>query len=115
MHEIFDLLAGEKRMVILTDVDHFHFLDGAAEVHTLMRRGVFSPFDRIAGAMRPMDELLPEGCVHDAVSGLTVAHFHAALTGDDDAARFLAVGLDGALAARGVRATVARAAAVAAR
>jgi len=109
MHGIFDLLAGEKRMVVLTDVDHFHFLDGAADVHALMRRGAFSPFDQIAAAMRPMDELLPEGCVHEAVSALSVAHFHAALTGNHDAASFLAAGLEGTLAARGVRATVASA------
>jgi predicted dienelactone hydrolase len=106
MYEIFASLAGQKRMVVLTDVDHFHFLDAAANVHALMRRAAFSPFDRIAAAMRPMEELVPERYVHAAVSGLAVAHFQAALTGSRDAGRFLAADLAGALASRGARARV---------
>jgi hypothetical protein len=56
--------------------------------------------------MRPMADLVPEGDVHDVVSGLAVAHFQAALTGNRDAGRFLAADLAGALASRGTRAHV---------
>jgi predicted dienelactone hydrolase len=106
VNEIFASLAGQKRMVVLTDVDHFHFLDAAANVHALMRRGAFSPFDRIAAAMRPMEDLVPERYVHDAVSGLAAAHFQAALMGSRDADRFLAGDLAGVLAGRGAHARV---------
>jgi predicted dienelactone hydrolase len=106
MREVFDLLPGTKRMIVLEDVDHFHFVDRAEGVHELMRGGSFPPFDRIAHAMRPMAELASEGRVQAAVSALTLAHFAATLNGSREAAEFLAEGVEGVLLRRGIRATV---------
>ncbi len=95
-----------RRVVVLAAVDHFHFLDRAAEVHEFMRRGGLAPFDRIASSMQPFDTLCPEAAVHRVAAGLAVAHMDAVLGQRLAGVRFLGGPLAAALATQGVRAEV---------
>jgi len=96
-----------KRMVVLTDTDHLHFLDRADENHEMFRlvpqRGLF---EDIVKLMKPIAELVPGEHAAIAVRGLGLAHMDAALKGDAAAAALLAGDVAATLAARGVRATV---------
>ena len=96
-----------KRMVVLTDTDHLHFLDRADENHEMFRlvpqRGLF---EDIVKLMKPIAELAPGEHAAIAVRGLGLAHMDATLKGDAAAAALLAGDVAATLAARGVRATV---------
>jgi predicted dienelactone hydrolase len=106
MDRVLERIPSTKRVVVLAAVDHFHFLDRAAEVHEFMRRGALAPFDRIASSMRPFEALSPEAAVHRAVVGLAVAHMDAVLGQRVAAVRFLGGPLAAALATQGISADI---------
>jgi len=104
---LYERTPGPKRMVVLTDTDHLHFLDRADENHEMFRlvpqRGLF---EDVVKLMKPIAELAPGDHAALAVRGLGLAHMDATLKGAAAAAALLAGDVAGTLAARGVRATV---------
>ncbi len=107
VRQLYGRTPGTKRMVVLTDTDHLHFLDRVEENHEMFRlvpqRGLF---EDVVKQMRPICELAPGAHAYLAVRGLGLAHMDATLKGDAAAVALLAGDVAGALAARGVRATV---------
>jgi hypothetical protein len=103
VRELFDRTPGSKRMFVLRRADHQHFIDDVEGEHEALR-AMSLPGDAawIPAAMRPMSELCPGTQAHDFVRGLSLAHLDATLRESAAAERFLAVGADAALAARGV-------------
>jgi len=78
MHELYGRVSAPKRFATLTRTDHMHFCDRAADVHEFMRT---MPPPGLEGAKRarPFHELRPAAEAYDAIRGLTLAHFDAAL------------------------------------
>ena len=107
MHELFSQTRSPKRMAVLENADHMHFCDRVEETHELFR--TMAPpgdFERIAKTVPPASELCPGQHAYLFARGLGLAHMDAHLKGEAAAARFLAGDLRGALADRGVAATV---------
>ena len=100
---LFDRTPSAKRIFVLRDADHQHFLDDVGAVHEAARAMEFPPEARwITESMRPISELCTEADAHAFTRGLTLAHFDATLRGDEAAERFLAADAPAALAARGI-------------
>lgn len=79
-----------KRMYVLRNADHQHFVDDVEGDHEALRTATFEGDGAwIPGAMRPIGELMSGDQAHRLVRGLTLAHFDASLRGDGDASRFL--------------------------
>lgn len=90
VRDVFDRIPATKKLVILRDVDHLHFVDNAAEQHERVRNMAFPPeLPWIQREMRPFSELRPEEDVHRTVAGLSTAHFDMSLRGNRGARRFL--------------------------
>jgi len=108
MHELLARTpSARKRMVVLRNADHMHFCDRVEEVHELFRLMPHDPlFREYQAAIPPIDELCPGEHGYLTVRGLGLAHMDAHVRDDERAAAFLAGDLEGALAARGVAATV---------
>jgi dienelactone hydrolase len=105
MRDILKRTSGPKRMVVLESADHLHFCDRIEEVHEMFR--MMPPpgeFARVAANVRPISELCPPEHAYAFVRGLGLAHFDAALKGNEGAAALLAAGLEGTLEERGIRA-----------
>ncbi len=112
VRELFDRTPAPKRMFILRRADHQHFLDDVEGTHEALRAMAFPGAAAwIPAAMRPIGELCSGELAHVFVRGLTLAHLDATLRGSAAAERFLAGDVEAELAARGVEATVERAAA----
>ena len=108
MHDLHGRVVGPRRIVVLLDTDHLHFCDDVARVHETFRTMQVEPlFAEFVGRMKPIGELAPGAHAHDAVRGLAVAHFDAVLRDTPGAAAMLAGDVAAALAARGIRVTVA--------
>jgi dienelactone hydrolase len=107
MYELLEKTPATKKMVVLKNADHMHFCDRVEEVHELFRT-VPPPgdFERIAKTLRPITELCPGSHGYSFVRGLGLAHMDAYLKADESAARFLAGGIEAALATRGISAQV---------
>jgi len=107
MHDLFGKTRGRKRMVVLRDTDHMHFCDRAEQIHEMFRTMPMVPeLQRLAPAIPAFTELAPEAPIHRAIRGLALAHFDAALRGDERAAGFVAGDLAAALDAEAVGALV---------
>ncbi len=97
-----------KRLVVLENADHLHFMDRVEETHELLRTMPPWPlFAREVQRMRPASELLPGERACEAVRGLGLAHFDDAVKDVGPAREFLATDLGGRLAARGIPVAVA--------
>jgi predicted dienelactone hydrolase len=94
-----------KRMFILRNADHQHFVDDVTAQHEAVR-GMSFPADVawLPAAMRPARELCSPEHAHLFTRGLTLSHLDAALRQLPEAAEFLDGDVTGALAARGVAA-----------
>jgi dienelactone hydrolase len=106
MHEIFGRTPATKRMVILRRADHYHFMDGAEEIHEAVRTFPWTGELEWCGQMRPIGELCSEEQAHLFVRGLTVCHLDATLRQDERAQRFMRGDVQAELAARGVEVIV---------
>ena len=110
MYEIFKRIPAAKRMIVLRRADHMHFMDNVEQLHETVR---ISPpwipeLDYLQKEMRPIAELCTGEQSHLFVRGLTVAHFDAVLTQNDQAHRFLAGNIQAELVSRGVGASCMR-------
>jgi predicted dienelactone hydrolase len=94
-----------RRMFILRNADHQHFVDDVAAEHEAVR-GMSYPAELawLPAAMRPAWELCPPEHAHLFTRGLTLSHLDAALRQLPGAAGFLDGDVTGARAARGVAA-----------
>ncbi len=86
MREIFERTPATRRMVILEDADHMHFMDGAQALHeefrTMPATGDIAELQR---GMRPFAELAGEQPTHERIRGLVTAHMDAVLKGHEEA------------------------------
>ncbi|MBO0867613.1 MAG: dienelactone hydrolase family protein [Micromonosporaceae bacterium] len=103
VREVYQRTPASKRMYVLRDADHQHFMDDVAEQHEALR-AMSLPGEAawMPGAMKPIEQLCSQQQAHTFVRGLVLAHFDATLRGDDRAAGFLAGDVVAELAARGV-------------
>jgi predicted dienelactone hydrolase len=108
MYEIFGRIPAAKRMVVLRRADHMHFMDNVEQLHEAVRTSPpwIPELDYLQKEMRPIAELCTGEQSHLFVTGLTVAHFDAALKQNEEARRFLARDIQAELASRGVEAFV---------
>lgn len=105
VQELFERTPASKRMFVLRNADHQHFLDDVEAAHEAMRTMPFPPEAAwIPAGMRPMTELASAEQAHVFVRGLTLAHLDATLKGSSAAERFLDRDVEAALEARGVSA-----------
>lgn len=90
VRDVFDRTPAPKRMLVLPRADHQHFLDDVEGAHEAVRSATL-PADAawIAGAMRPVDELVSREEAHRWIRGLTLAHFDSTLRDIAAAARVL--------------------------
>ena len=105
-------LARPKRMAVLRNAGHVHFVDGAQRRHEELRSMWSSgqlpmeaaniDFAAIAEASRPFSELCPAEHGAMVVRALCLAHMNAHLKADADAAAWLAGDLAGEFAGEGV-------------
>lgn len=88
----------DKRLVVLRNAEHVHFVDGAEERHEMLRMQFKSgsmpnaagvDFVSVGEAMKPFSELCPAEHGSDTVRGLGLAHMNAQLRDDADARDFL--------------------------
>jgi dienelactone hydrolase len=105
VQEIFRRAPEPKRMFVLHRADHEHFADNVEGSHEALR-DMTLPGEAawMTAAMLPMSQLCPGEHGHAFARGLSLAHVDAVLRGNDAAGRFLDVGAESALAARGVEA-----------
>src|SRR5213594_841557 len=108
MYEFFERIPTAKRMVVLRRADHMHFMDNVEQLHETVRTSPpwIPELDYLQKEMRPIAQLCTGEQSHLFVRGLTVAHFDAVLTQNDQAHRFLAGDIQAELASRGVEAFV---------
>jgi predicted dienelactone hydrolase len=105
LRELFGRMPAPKRMFVLRNADHQHFVDDAAVQHEAVRTGSFP--DDVAwlpAGMRPAGELCPPEHGYLFTRGLALSHLDAALRQLPAAAEFLDGDVTGALAAQGVAA-----------
>jgi dienelactone hydrolase len=106
VYEVFVRTRAPRRMFVLGQADHQHYLDEVAAAHEAVRSMEFPPEAAwIPASMRPIDELCSAEHAHDFVRGLTLAHLDASLRGSSEAELFLDGDAVAELAARGVEAT----------
>jgi dienelactone hydrolase len=105
VRELFGRMPPPKRMFILRDADHQHFVDDVAAQHEAVRAMSF-PAEAawLPAGMRPVSELCPPEHAYLFTRGLALSHLDAALRQLPEAAGFLDGDVTGALAARGVAA-----------
>jgi dienelactone hydrolase len=108
MRELYGRVRPPKRLVVLENTDHLHFMDRVEENHEMFRT-MPQPalFEREVARMRPAAELLPGEHACAAVRALGLAHFDDVLKDVGPARDFLAADLRGRLAARGIPASIA--------
>ncbi|WP_066685093.1 alpha/beta hydrolase family protein [Sphingomonas sp. CCH18-H6] len=86
---LFERLAEPKRLEVIADVGHNHFVDGAEQIHELLRTlfqsGMLKPTNpnyadiNMAGLLRPFGSMMREADAHLLVRRLLVAHMDKAL------------------------------------
>jgi hypothetical protein len=105
VRDLFGRMPPPKRMFILRDADHQHFVDDAAAQHEALRgMSVAAEAAWLPAGMRPISELCSPEHAYLFTRGLTLSHLDAALRQLPEAAEFLDGDVTGALAARGVAA-----------
>lgn len=104
MQDLFNSIRGPKQLVVLNAADHFHFCDGAQQIHQLFRTLPAMPGVPLAKPMPPWRRLCPAEHGVD-VAKLATAHFDAHLKHDDGAADYLAENLLQSISERGIGAT----------
>ena len=105
LRELFGRVPSPKRMFILRDADHQHFVDDVATQHEAVRAMSFSAETAwLPAGMRPVGELCAPEHAYLFTRGLALGHLDAALRQLPEAAGFLDGDVTGALAARGVAA-----------
>ena len=103
IRDLYERTPAPKRLVVLENSDHLHFMDRIEENHELFRSMPQDDLFRPAiERMRPMAELTSEAHANTAVRGLGLAHMDAVLKGNEAAARFLAEDAGAALATQGI-------------
>lgn len=107
MRELFARTQSSKKMLILENADHMHFCDQIEEIHEFFRMMPPPVFAGLAKDVKPIAELSPAEGAYRFTRGLGLAHMDAHLRGAEGAASFLAGDLVAALAAQGVRASMA--------
>jgi dienelactone hydrolase len=92
-----------RRMFILRNADHQHFVDDAVAQHEALR-AMSLPAETawLPAGMRPASELCPAEHGYLFTRGLALSHLDATLRQLPEAAKFLDGDVTGALAARGV-------------
>jgi predicted dienelactone hydrolase len=105
LRELFGRMPPPKRMFVLRNADHQHFVDDAAAQHEALRSTSFpAEVAWLPAGMRPASELCPPEHGYLFTRGLALSHLDAALRQLPEAAKFLDGDVTGALAARGVTA-----------
>ncbi|HEY3982048.1 MAG TPA: dienelactone hydrolase family protein [Streptosporangiaceae bacterium] len=105
LRELFGRMPPPKRMFILRNADHQHFVDDAAVQHEAVRTASFpAEVAWLPAGMRPAGDLCPPEHAYLFSRGLALSHLDAALRQLPAAAEFLDGDVTGALAARGVAA-----------
>jgi dienelactone hydrolase len=101
--EVYRRTPSRKRLFVLRDADHQHFVDDVEAQHEAVRSMEF-PAEAawIPAAMRPIAELCSGEHAHLFTRGLTLAHLDATVRDSAEAAGFLDGDARGALAARGI-------------
>jgi predicted dienelactone hydrolase len=90
MIEIFARTPSTKRMFVLRQADHLHFMDDAGAIHEDFRTMEASgDIAAMRQGMRPFADLCSEDEAHRFARGLATAHLDRALKGRDDARAFL--------------------------
>jgi pimeloyl-ACP methyl ester carboxylesterase len=80
VRDVFERVPCSKRMVVLPNADHLHFVDNAAEQHEHVRAMQFPPeLIWMQREMRPFSTLLPESEAHQRIADQTLEHFDAHL------------------------------------
>jgi len=109
---LYEQLVEPKRLGVLRNAGHVHFVDHAEERHEELRKMWLSglmpvddpdiDFAQIAEDARPFSELCPAEHGSDVVRGLCLAHMQAHLKGDGEAADWLASDLGAVFDQRGI-------------
>jgi predicted dienelactone hydrolase len=103
VRDVYDRAPGSKRMLILRNADHQHFVDEVERDHEAFRSiPNTGPAGWMPAAMRPYAELCTAEEAHAFVRGLALAHFDATLRKSAPAREFLAGDLERELTAKGV-------------
>jgi dienelactone hydrolase len=104
MYEIFERTPATKRMVILRQADHMHFMDNVEESHESVRTTRWAgELAWLPKEMQPISELCSGEQAHLFVRGLTLCHMDAVLRRQEEARRFLLGDIEAELAERGVK------------
>lgn len=90
VRDVYERTPQPKRLLVLPQADHQHFIDDVEGAHEAARRATL-PGDAawIPGAMRPIAELMSGEEAHRWVRGVTLAHLDATLRGVEAAVRLL--------------------------
>lgn len=96
---LYDRLVAPKRLVAIADADHFHFCDGARQLHELFR-SLPSPIP-LARPFPAFASLCPQKAAYDVIRGVGLAHLDAHLRHSAEARDFLATDLVDRAQARG--------------
>ena len=110
--ELFRRTPGPKRLIVLEQADHNHFVDSIEEGHAWLHAFTASlaeveaehgtDWRSIANAIVPYSELCPEEKAHMCWRGLCTAHMDSHLRQSKEAQDFLEGDLLGAIADRGI-------------
>ncbi|MEO8605010.1 MAG: hypothetical protein ABI629_20750 [bacterium] len=90
MRELYERTRASKRLRVLHNADHMHFLDRAEEMHEMFR--AMPPpgaFTEVAKSVPPISELVGEQAAYLFTNGLGLAHFDAVLRHNVDATALL--------------------------
>ena len=110
VRDLFNVMTGPKRLVVVHEAGHIHMFDNAEFGHEMYRREYTSgsfpdpEIDAIAigRGMRPFAEMLSERQSAETVRAITLAHMDAHLKGRGDARALLDSDLEALLRSRGV-------------
>jgi len=84
-------LSSPRALVVIDDMDHFHFCDSIKLIHD---NHVRTPRPGLRRAVRPYRDLLPEARAHRIVRALATGFLHARLSQDRDAMAVLSTAAD---------------------
>ena len=96
---LLDRVTAPKRLIAITGADHFHFCDGARQIHQLFR-ALPAPIP-LARPLPPFDDLCPEKPARDVIRAASLAHLDAHLRHSAPARDFLSRDLPATMRTRG--------------
>jgi hypothetical protein len=110
VRDLFEVMQGPKRLVVLHEAGHLHMFDHAEFGHEMYRReyrsGAFKDpeLDAVAvgHAMRPFSEMMSEQKSSETLRAIALAHLDAWLKRSGNAEAFLDGGLETRFRQRGV-------------